>query len=178
MVKCLHGERSGALVLVSPGLQNAPVLDLMCSHFVLTLAARRGSNFNMRRGHEALDDTEFLARHGTWAGPDEEGTLVFYLDEYAKDQPKDLISLLAITGDWLNQSLKKRPTLVQKNIDALAGLLQLNKAERALLLYGTLARYQRDLRSLLVEFKVNNAPEAYAAIAEHNITDLADLMRK
>ena len=46
------------------------------------------------------------------------------------------------------------------------GLLQLNKAERALLLYGTLARYQRDLRSLLVEFKVNNAPEAYAAIAD------------
>jgi len=77
-----------------------------------------------------------------------------------------------------------------------------------LLLYGTLARYQRDLRSLLVEFKVNNAPEAHAAIAdvagvkapevaealrpgsrlerigmvenlisEHNITDLADLMK-
>jgi len=97
---------------------------------------------------------------------------------------------------------------VEKNIDALAGLLQLNRAERALLLYGTLARYQRDLRSLLVEFKVNNAPEAYAAIAEvagvsatevgealragsrleriglvenliseHNITDLADLMK-
>jgi SpoVK/Ycf46/Vps4 family AAA+-type ATPase len=86
--------------------------------------------------------------------------------------------------------------------------LQLNRAERALLLYGTLARYQRDLRSILVEFKVNNAPEAYAAIAEvagvkasevgealragsrlerigmvenliseHNITDLADLMK-
>ena len=40
-------------------------------------------------------------------------------------------------------------TLVEKNIDALAHLLQLNKAERALLLYGTLARYQRDLRSVL-----------------------------
>ena len=95
-----------------------------------------------------------------------------------------------------------------KNINALSGLLQLNKAERALLLYGTLARYQRDLRTILVEVKVNNAPEAYAAIAEiagvsptevgealragsrleriglvenliseHNITDLADLMK-
>ncbi|MBL8306665.1 MAG: ATP-binding protein, partial [Rubrivivax sp.] len=91
---------------------------------------------------------------------------------------------------------------------ALAGLLQLNPAERALLLYGTLARYQRDLRGLLVEFKVSSAQEAYAAIAsvagvdardvgealragsrlervgmvenlisEHNITDLADLMK-
>ena len=239
-------EPASKTALASPGLRDAPVLDLMCSHFVLTLAARRGSSFNVRRDlnsvvslagrhlvwplpvlarvreflarrcvgndywrdHEALRDVDFLARYGTWRGPYEEGTLFFYLDEYAKDQPKDLISLLSVTGEWLTQSLKKQSTLVEKNIDALAGLLQLNKAERALLLYGTLARYQRDLRSILVEFKVSNAPEAYAAIAElahvsasevgealragsrleriglvenliseHNITDLADLMK-
>jgi SpoVK/Ycf46/Vps4 family AAA+-type ATPase len=232
--------------LLSPGLKEAPVLDLMCSHFVLTLAARQGAKFNVRRdlnsllslsgrhlvwplpalqrlreflgrrckdnefwrGHEALTDAEFMARHGAWRGPYEEGTLFFYLDEHAKDQPKDLLSVLAATGEWLTHALKKQSTLVEKNIDALANLLQLNRAERALLLYGTLARYQRDLRSLLVEFKVNNAPEAYAAIAdvagvkapevaealragsrlerigmvenlisEHNITDLADLMK-
>ena len=232
--------------LLSPGLKEAPVLDLMCSHFVLTLAARQGAKFNVRRdlnsllslsgrhlvwpvpalqrlreflarrckdnelwrGHETLSDAEFMARHGGWRGPYEEGTLFFYLDEHAKDQPKDLLSVLAATGDWLTHALKKQSTLVEKNIDALANLLQLNHAERALLLYGTLARYQRDLRSLLVEFKVNNAPEAYAAIAdvagvkalevaealragsrlerigmvenlisEHNITDLADLMK-
>ena len=246
MVKRLLGELAGKPVLASPGLEGAPVLDLMCSHFVLTLAARRGSSFNVRRdlnsvvvltgrhlvwpapvlarvraflarrcvgneywrGHENLRDAPFLERHGVWRGPYEEGSLFFYLDEYAKDQPKDLISLLTVTGEWLTQSLKKDSTLVEKNIDALAGLLQLNKAERALLLYGTLARYQRDLRSILVEFKVSNAPEAYAAIAElaevsasevgealragsrleriglvenliseHNITDLADLMK-
>ena len=232
--------------LLSPGLKEAPVLDLMCSHFVLNLAAREGAKFNVRRdlnslmslsgrhlvwpvpilqrlreflgrrckdnefwrGHEALSDAEFMTRHGTWRGPYEEGTLFFYLDEHAKDQPKDLLSLLSATGEWLTHALKKQSTLVEKNIDALANLLQLNRAERALLLYGTLARYQRDLRSLLVEFKVNNAPEAYAAIAdvagvkapevaealragsrlerigmvenlisEHNITDLADLMK-
>ncbi len=246
MVKRLVAELAGPLLHLSPGLKNAPLLDLMCSHFVLTLAARRGSNFNVRRdlnsvvaltgrylvwpvsvlarlreflsrrcasnefwrSHEALTHDEFLVRFGSWRGPYEEGTLFFYLDEYAKDQPKDLIALLSATGDWLTQSLKKHSTLVEKNIDALAGLLQLNQAERALLLYGTLARYQRDLRSILVEFKVNNAPEAYAAIAElagvtasdigealragsrleriglvenliseHNITDLADLMK-
>jgi SpoVK/Ycf46/Vps4 family AAA+-type ATPase len=233
-------------LLPSPGLKDAPVLDLMCSHFVLTLAAKQGGKFNVRRdlngllslagrhlvwpvpalarlreflgrrckdnefwrGHEGLPTPEFLERHGLWRGPYEEGTLFFYLDEYAKDQPKDLLSVLAVTGDWLSHALKKHSTLVEKNIDALSGLLQLNKAERALLLYGTLARYQRDLRSILVEFKVNNAPEAYAAIAEiagvnatevgealrngsrleriglvenliseHNITDLADLMK-
>ena len=232
--------------LLSPGLKEAPVLDLMCSHFVLNLAARQGAKFNVRRdltsllslsgrhlvwpmpafqrlreflnrrckgndfwqGHETLSDVEFMARHGVWRGPYEEGTLFFYLDEHAKDQPKDLLSVLCATGDWLSQALKKQSTLVEKNIESLASLLQLNRAERALLLYGTLARYQRDLRSLLVEFKVNNAPEAYAAIAdvagvkapdvaealrpgsrlerigmvenlisEHNITDLADLMK-
>lgn len=233
-------------LIPSPGLLEAPVLDLMCSHFVLTLAARQGASLNVRRdfngivglagrhlvwpvsvlarlreflarrcagnelwrGHDALGATDFLARYGVWRGPYDEATLYFFLDEYAKDQPKDLISVLSATGDWLSHSLKRQSTLVEKNINALAGLLQLNKAERALLLYGTLARYQRDMRSILVEFKVNNAPEAYAAIAEvagvnpeqvaealragsrleriglvenliseHNITDLADLMK-
>ncbi len=233
-------------LMLSPGLKDAPVLDLMCSHFVLTLAARQGAKFNVRRdlnsllllsgrhlvwplpalqrlreflgrrckdndfwrGHDALTDAQFMERHGVWRGPYEEGTLFFYLDEHAKDQPKDLLSVLSATGEHLANALKKQSTLVEKNIDALANLLQLNQAERALLLYGTLARYQRDLRSLLVEFKVNNAPEAYAALAdvagvkahevaealragsrlerigmvenlisEHNITDLADLMK-
>lgn len=231
---------------VPHGLRQAPVLDLMCSHFVLTLAARQGPRFNVRRdlntllslagrhlvwphtvlqrlreflqrrckdnelwtGHDKLGGAAFMDRYGVWRGPYEEGTLFFYLDEYAKEAPKDLLSVLAVTGEWLSQALKKQSTLVEKNIDALAELLQLNRAERALLLYGTLARYQRDLRSILVEFKVNNAPEAYAAIAdvagvkasevgealragsrlerigmvenlisEHNITDLADLMK-
>jgi SpoVK/Ycf46/Vps4 family AAA+-type ATPase len=246
MAKRLVHEQTGGPILVSPGLPTAPVLDLMCSHFVLTLAAKQGPKFNVRRdlngllslagrhlvwpgpvlqrlrdflarrckdnefwrGHEALPTHEFLERHGVWRGPYEEGTLFFYLDEYAKDAPKDLLAVLTATGSWLTHALKKQSTLVEKNIDALSGLLQLNKAERALLLYGTLARYQRDLRSLLVEFKVANAPEAYAALAEvagvnatevgealragsrleriglvenliseHNITDLADLMK-
>jgi len=235
-----------ARMLLSPGLKDAPVLDRMCSQFVLTLTTHNAGRFNLRRdwnsllsltgkhlvwpnsvlarlreflnnrckgnehwrGHEALNDDAFMLRHGAWRGPYEEGTLFFYIDEYIKDAPKDLLAVLGATADWLGRSLKKESTLVEKNIDALAGLLQLNPAERALLLYGTLARYQRDLRGLLVEFKVSNAQEAYAAIAhvagvsetdvaealragsrlervgmvenlisEHNITDLADLMK-
>ena len=237
---------SDGRLLLSPGLKEAPVLDRMCSQFVLTLTTRNAGRFNLRRdwnsllsltgkhlvwpssvlgrlreflntrckgnehwrGHEALSDDAFMVRHGGWRGPYEEGTLFFYIDEYIKDAPKDLLAVLGATADWLVRSLKKESTLVEKNIDALAGLLQLNPAERALLLYGTLARYQRDLRGLLVEFKVSNAQEAYAAIAsvagvsetdvaealragsrlerigmvenlisEHNITDLADLMK-
>lgn len=233
-------------VLLSPGLADAPVLDRMCSHFVLTLTLKSAGRFNLRRdwnsllsltgrhlvwpasvlerlreflarrvrgnaqwaGHEALSHEAFIARFGGWRGPYEEGTLFFYIDEYIKDQAKDLMVTLGATCEWLTRNLKKESTLVEKNIDALAGLLQLNPAERALLLYGTLARYQRDLRGLLVEFKVSNAQEAFAAIAdvagvdekevaealragsrlerigmvenlisEHNITDLADLMK-
>ncbi len=246
MVKRSTVDKTNGQFLASPGLREAPVLDLMCSQFVLTLVARMGSAFSARRdlhgvieltgrhlvwpqpvlqrlrdylvrrcagneqwaGHEALDMAAFLARHGEWRGPYEEGTLFFYLDDYAKQQPRDLQSVLTASGDWLRETLKKQSTRVQKNIDALAGLLQLNQAERALLLYGTLTRYQRELRSLLVEFKVNNAAEAHALIAElagvkaeevgealragsrlerigmvenliseHNITDLADLMK-
>ena len=246
MVKRLLFQAPEGHLLLSPGLQEAPVLDAMCSHFVLTLVARQGAAFNVRRdlnsvvgltgrhlvwsvsvlarlrdflvrrcagnelwrGHDALSAAEFLTRFGVWRGPYDETTLFFFLDDYAKDQPKDLVSVLSTTAEWLGRSLKKQSTLVEKNINALAGLLQLNKAERALLLYGTLARYQREMRSILVEFKVNNAPEAYAALAEvagvsaqelaealragsrleriglvenliseHNITDLADLMK-
>ena len=143
MVKRLVAERTNGQVLVSPGLGQAPVLDLMCSHFILTLTARTGGGFNARRdlagvvslagrhlvwptsvlqrlreflgrrcagnelwhGQESLNDREFLARFGDWRGPYEEGTLFFYLDEYAKDQPKDLLTVLAVTRDWLAQAL-------------------------------------------------------------------------
>jgi SpoVK/Ycf46/Vps4 family AAA+-type ATPase len=240
-----RGQAEARWVL-SPGLVEAPVLDRLCSHFVLTLTLRQAGRFNLRRdcnsllaltgrhlvwppavlarlraylrlrckgneawrGHEVLTDEAFIVRHGAWRGAYEEGSLFFYLDEYVKDAPKDLLAVLGTSCDWLERRLKKEATLVEKNIDALAGLLQLNPAERALLLYGTHARYQRDLRGLLVEFKVSSAQEAYAALAavagvdardvaealragsrlervgmvenlisEHNITDLADLMK-
>ncbi len=239
-------SRATAAVIASPALREAPVLDRMCSQFVLALTLKNAGRFNLRRdwsnllaltgrhlvwpttvlkrvreflgrrckdnpqwtGHDALTDEAFVQRYGAWRGPYEEGTLFFYIDEYVKDAPKDLLTVLGATSEWLERSLKKESTLVQKNIEALGGLLQLNAAERALLLYGTLARYQRELRGLLVEFKVGSAQEAYAAIAnvagvkeqevaealragsrlertgmvenlisEHNITDLADLMK-
>ncbi len=243
MVKRLAAD---ARVLLSPGLAEAPVLDRLCTHFVLTLTLAQAGRFNLRRdwsgllglagrhlvwplpvlhrlraflarrcsnnehwiGHERLSDTAFIERHGAWRGPYEESSLYFYIDEYIKDAPKDLLATLNATTEWLERDLKKQATLVEKNIDALGQLLQLNPAERALLLYGTLARYQRELRGLLVEFKVSNAQEAFAMLArvagvderevaealragsrlerigmvenlisEHNITDLADLMK-
>jgi SpoVK/Ycf46/Vps4 family AAA+-type ATPase len=210
--------RGDARLLLSPGLAEAPVLDVLCTHFVLTLVLLGRHQFNLRRdannllalvgrhlvwpapvlaalrrwlgqrcktnaawaGHEALADNAFLERHGAWAGPYEETTLFFFLDEYVKDAPKELLSALGATRDWTARRLKKQSSLVQKNIDALGGLLQLNPAERALLLYGTLARVHRELRGLLVEFKVSNAQEAYAALAAVagvEATEVAEALR-
>ena len=50
--------------LLSPGLHEAPVLDLMCSHFVLTLAARQGAKFNVRRDLNGL--LALSGRHLVW----------------------------------------------------------------------------------------------------------------
>ena len=205
-------------ILLPPGLAAAPVLDLMCTRFVLALAQQQGAQFNLRRdlagllplcgrhlvwpqgvlgrlrrwlqarvatheawaGHEQLPNREFLDRFALWRGPYDEATLFFYLDDYAREAPKDLMGVLSATAQWLAHTLKKQSTRVQKNIGVLARLLQLNAAEQAVLLYGTLARYQRELRSLLVEFKVSNAPEAYASLAEVagvNAADVAEALR-
>ena len=195
---------SASPLLVPDGLQHAPALDLMCSRFVLALAAHQGPRFNLRRdlgtlltlagrhlvwpatvlqrlraflerrchGNDlwseqaTLNAAAFMERFGVWQGPFEEGTLFFHLDDYAREAPKDMLAVLAATGEWLGQRLAAQPSLLEKNIVELACVLHLNPAEQALLLYGTLTRYQRDLRAMLVEFKVNNAPEAYAALAD------------
>ena len=55
---------SRAQPLPSPGLRDAPVLDLMCSHFVLTLAAKQGPKFNVRRDLNGL--LSLSGRHLVW----------------------------------------------------------------------------------------------------------------
>ena len=128
------------------------MLSLVGRHLVwpLPVLARVRGFLNQRckgnpqwKGHEQLSDDAFVQRHGPWRGPYEEGTLFFYIDEYIKDAPKDLLAVLAATCEALARRLKKESTLVEKNIDALAGLLQLNRPSAR----GDVrnpARYQRD----------------------------------
>ena len=54
-------------LVLSPGLKQAPVLDLMCSHFVLCLAARQGAKFNVRRDLNSL--MALSGRHLVWPVP-------------------------------------------------------------------------------------------------------------
>ena len=67
MVKRSISAAAGALLIPSPGLQQAPVLDLMCSHFVLTLVARQGAKFNVRRDLNSL--LAMAGRHLVWPLP-------------------------------------------------------------------------------------------------------------
>jgi hypothetical protein len=67
MVKRCAQDPSAAQVIASPGLHTAPVLDMMCSHFVLTLVARQGPKFNVRRDLNSL--LAMTGRHLVWPQP-------------------------------------------------------------------------------------------------------------
>ena len=49
MVRRMAQESRTGPLMLPPGLSAAPVLDLMCTHFVLTLAQQQGAQFNVRR---------------------------------------------------------------------------------------------------------------------------------
>jgi SpoVK/Ycf46/Vps4 family AAA+-type ATPase len=159
-------------------------------------------------GVAKLSPDEFVARHGVWNGTYDDTTLFYYLDEFCKQNAKDLLALFQTTVDSLEKSTRDTPVRIQQNIDMLAKVLTLNPSERALILCASLAKVSRDLRPILVDCKAASAAEAHAMlgdvmkvsandvgvamksggrleslalidapIAEHNITDLGDLMR-
>jgi SpoVK/Ycf46/Vps4 family AAA+-type ATPase len=159
-------------------------------------------------GVNKLTPEEFVARHGVWNGTYDDTTLFYYLDEFCKQNAKDLLALFQTTVDALEKSTRDTPVRIQQNIDMLVKVLGLNPSERALILCASLAKVSRDLRPILVDCKSASAAEAHAMlgdvmkvspndigvamksggrleslalidppIAEHNITDLGDLMR-
>ena len=159
-------------------------------------------------GVAKLSPDEFIARHGLWNGTYDDTTLFYYLDEFCKQNAKDLLAMFQTTVDALDKSTRDVPVRMSENIDMLAKVLGLNAAERTLILCAALAKCSRDLRPILVDCKAASAAEAHAMlgevakvspndiavamkpagrleslalidapIAEHNITDLGDLMR-
>ena len=55
---------SAAVLLLSPGLKESPVLDRMCSQFVLSLTVRQTGRFNVRRDWNSL--LALTGRHLVW----------------------------------------------------------------------------------------------------------------
>ena len=54
-------------LLLSPGLAEAPVLDRMCSQFVLTLTMHSAGRFNLRRDWNSL--LSLTGKHLVWPAP-------------------------------------------------------------------------------------------------------------
>ena len=155
-----------------------------------------------------LSPDEFIARHGLWNGTYDDTTLFYYLDEFCKQNGKDVLALFQGTVDALEKSTRDSSVRLTDNIGMLAKVLALTAAERTLIQCAALAKCSRDLRPVLVDCKASSAAEAHAMlgdvakvsandiavalkpggrleslalidtpIAEHNITDLGDLMR-
>ena len=57
-------SHADARLLLSPGLKDAPVLDRMCSQFVLTLTMHAAGRFNLRRDWNSL--LSLTGRHLVW----------------------------------------------------------------------------------------------------------------
>jgi SpoVK/Ycf46/Vps4 family AAA+-type ATPase len=171
------------------------------------LAARCVENENWA-GSGALSPQDFLNKHAVWNGTYDDGTLFYYLDEYVKQNAKDLLSVFQTTVDVLGAKLKSEDTLLARNVELLARVLTLSEVEKAVLQKASLVKYSRDLRPVLVDCKAASAQEAFTMlgevlnipatqisetlrtgsrlemlglidtpIADHNITDLGDLMR-
>jgi SpoVK/Ycf46/Vps4 family AAA+-type ATPase len=160
------------------------------------------------RGVADLSPEAFLQRYGSWNSVGDSGAMYYYLDEFVKTNTKSVQLVFSTTIEYLDQQLAGTTLLVERNIGALARVLNLTEAERKVLLYAALCKQNRDLRPVLVDCKAQNAHEAYAMladaigvpahevgaalktsgrldllglidspIAEHNVTDLGDLMR-
>ena len=63
-VRRSRSRKGGAPVLLSPGLLDSPVLDQLCTHFVLTLTLRQAGRFAGRRDWNSL--LSLTARHLVW----------------------------------------------------------------------------------------------------------------
>src|SRR5574343_1158201 len=64
MVRRIAQESRTGQVMLPPGLAAAPVLDLMCTRFVLALAQQQGAQFNLRRDLAGL--LPLCGRHLVW----------------------------------------------------------------------------------------------------------------
>lgn len=84
-------------------------------------------------GVNKLAPDEFVARHGVWNGTYDDTTLFYYLDEFCKQNAKDLLALFQTTVDALEKATRDTPVRIEQNIEMLVKVLGLNPAERALI---------------------------------------------
>ena len=123
----------------------------------------------------SLSPEAFVGRHGIWNGTYDDTTIFYFLDEYAKQNGKEILVLLQSTADAIERELRARPCRLQLNIALLGRVLGLTAAEQALLHAAALAKCSRDLRPVLVDCKVTSATEGYGLLAQVSGVEAADI---
>ena len=146
------------------------VMNVSGAHLVWpTDIARDVQRFMVRRcaesrsweGAQALSVDDFLKRFGQWNGISDETSIFYYLDEYLKQNSKEMLAMLSATLDAVGGALKDKRVVLIDNLATLATALTLDPAERGILLYSSLCKYKRDLRTVTVDCKSNTSREAY-----------------
>ena len=128
--------------------------------------ARRCADSKLWQGSGGLKIEDFLKRFGTWNGVCDETTFFYYLDEYLKQNNKEVLAMMNATLDTVGMLLKGRRITLIDNLGTLSRALALDPAERGVLLYSSLCKYKRDLRSVTVDCKSQTSREAYRLFGE------------
>jgi SpoVK/Ycf46/Vps4 family AAA+-type ATPase len=109
-----------------------------------------------------LSAQEFVSRHMNWTGTlAGENGVWYYLDEFVKPHAKELTACFEATQHDIKQRLSKMDVKLIDNALMLAKVLGLSSAESWVLSSAALAKYKRDVRSVLVDCKVTHSLEAY-----------------
>jgi SpoVK/Ycf46/Vps4 family AAA+-type ATPase len=117
------------------------------------------------QGSVNLSPAEFMARFAHFNGTGDDATLYYYIDEFAKQNTKDLFAVFRASIDAIGERIAGKRLLLADNVALLARVLGLSDAEQKLLLLASLCKYKRELRPILVDCKVANSREAYLTFA-------------
>jgi SpoVK/Ycf46/Vps4 family AAA+-type ATPase len=147
------------------------VLLVVAPHMVWTQAAvsklqtfmgNRCADQDAWKGCAELDAQDFITRHMNWTGTlAGENGVWYYLDEFVKPHAKELTACFDVTQADIKQRLAKVNVTLLDNAHLLSKVLGLTSAEHWVLCSAALAKYKRDVRSVLVDCKVTHSLEAY-----------------
>jgi SpoVK/Ycf46/Vps4 family AAA+-type ATPase len=116
-------------------------------------------------GAGKLSVVEFMARYAHFNGTGDDATIYYYLDEFAKQNGKDLLAAFRASAQAIGEQIAGKRLLLTENVGMLSRVLALSPAEHKILLIASLCKYKRELRPILVDCKVTSSREAHQLFA-------------
>ena len=154
----LRANINDVLLVVAPHMVwTAPAVSKL-----QTFMGHRCAEQEAWKGCAELEPHDFVVRHMGWTGTlAGENGVWYYLDEFVKPHAKELTACFETTAVDIKQRLGKMQVKLLDNSVMLAKVLGLSSAESWVLSCAALAKYKRDVRSVLVDCKVTHSLEAY-----------------